>query len=313
MKKTLCAVVVILFFITLDVYGGVIGTYPRKAMFIEKMVYSPDGKKVALQARDKANYYRRNAFVYIGSSRNGRFKKLSNVPVSNISWIDNKTIAFREKGTSIFVKRSAPAIVVKAIDIKTRRLETLYTLPSQTIPGSGGQTAVTNYYAISPGARFLLVQIGKQYILEDMAGRRAINLPGFKVPYSSNPVSQVRFFGRDGIVLFDGNARRYLVYRFNGRRLRLQKTITSMGRLKPSGNFSIDDGGKFIIFSTEVCRGGCRNEIYRYNLRTNRLSRKIMTVRGSQVLRLVFSKQQNQVLVNDFHRWLKRYPLSTRN
>ena len=313
MKKILCTAALILVFVTPDAWGGVIATYPRKAMFIEQMVYSPDGKKVALQARDKANYYRRTAHIYIGSSQYGRFKKISNIAASHISWIDNSTIAFRAQNTSIFTKRGAPAIVVKAINVNTRRVETLYTLPAQTIPGSGGRTAVTNYYAISPGARYLLVQIGEKYILEDMAGRRAINLPGFKVPYSSNPVSQVRFFGRNGMILFDGNARRYLIYHYDGRRLRLQKTIASMGSLKPSGNFSIDRGGKYIIFAAEVCRGGCRNEIYRYNLQTNRLSRKIMTVRGSQVLRLVFSKQQNQVLVNDFHQWLKRYPLSVRN
>ncbi len=306
------------FFVTLILMCGfslqadarVIATWPRKAMFIEKMVYSPDGTKVALQARDRAGYYKRIATIWVGSARYGRFKKLSSDSVAEITWIDNHSIAFLDKSAlGSFGSRKKPAIVVKAIDVKTRHVEMIYRLPAEAIRGSGGRTGTLNFYGISPGARLLLVKTGKNYILEDLKARRPVYLRNFTIPYSSNPQPQFRFFGRNRAILFDGRNRRYKIYRYDGRGLRLEKTISSLGGHRPSGDFSIDKGGKSILFASEVCRGGCRNEIYRYDLQRNRLSRKLMTVRGSQVLRIVFSPGQNELLVNDFHRWLKTYRL----
>ncbi len=313
MKKILLFSLFVLTLLPCKGTAETIASFPRKGMFIERMVFSPDGRQVALQARDRANYFRRTANLYIGSSQNGRFKKISNHSVSHITWIDNQSVVFRDKGTgSIFRNRNQPAIVIKAINIRSRQVRTLYSLPAKTIPGSGGRTEVTNLFAISPGARNILIQIGKRYIIENMTQHRSVTLQGFTVPYSSNPGSEVRFFGQNGVILFDGRGRRYMIYSYDGKGIRLQQTISKISGLQPSGDFMIDNEGKFILFAAEVCRGGCRNEIYKYNLQTKQLGRKLLTVRGTRVLRLVFSEQQNQVLVNDFHQWLKRYRLPAR-
>ncbi|MBN1697430.1 MAG: hypothetical protein JW881_07945 [Spirochaetales bacterium] len=307
MKKTILFIsVLICLFCYAANAQSVLQRFDKGTFFIEECpLVSPDGNRIALQARDKANYYTNKAHLWIGSTAKGNFEKVYGEPVGRICWINENEVAFMDASAAVYqfwLKDPAkPYIVVKAIHIGTKKIRELYRREIRTIPGSGGQFETVNLFQISNTGRYLLMNDSDGFFLHDITTGGRLPLENFS--YAMSGRSRFRFDKTDTkAICFDDGERAYTVYAINKKGAVPVKKFdrNALGGREPTRYFRFDDTGGGIVFAVEKCSGNCYYEIYFLTLSSGEIH-NVCKVSGGKILSLDWSRDLEWIVYNDNH------------
>jgi len=302
MKNALCICAILITAASQAFAGSVtVARYARNTMFIEhRPVFSPDGSRIALQARDGKNLRGNSAHIWVGNSSRGNFRKMYSHPVNHITWISNNQIAFQDRS-----ERSA--VVVKSVTIDSGATSVMY---RRVLRRSGYSTESVNIHKISNTGRYLLMNDRSGFFLQDISGNRRIDLSGFNYKYYRNNTG-IAFSSDDTALLVkdDNNSGNtaYDLYAITGSGLqsrgKLDFTSILGARKSLTNNFHFDNSGNRIGFAIEYCRGGCSLLTYIYDINT-RQTRYTGTIRGNQLLSVNWNNDLTKIIYNDFHQKL---------
>ncbi|HOP64140.1 MAG TPA: hypothetical protein PK358_08480 [Spirochaetota bacterium] len=302
--------IITLMFAVVLTFGGIsvltgktiAGFKQRQYMLGPDMQFSPDGSKLAFIAKDGKKYYG-PAYLYIGSSFKGNFSKIFPDPVDQYTWKNNNEI--------IYSVKEKDSVTVKSGNIKTRSSRVIFTKKLQ-MSGSGYARSYEKFEVkcISPDGNLMIVEKEKgACAIVQVSGQKETPLPGFTVPYSSNPQSTLKFSGNSKrLLLFDGKNRIYSVYDVSNSGLRLLKKIDTIKGITPGSDYLLNDRGDQIIFTQEKCKGGCYHIVYIYDLTSKKIYENI-TIRSGQILRVAFDRDFKNAVINDMHRRLMTFTL----
>ncbi|MBN2535503.1 MAG: hypothetical protein JXB88_21670 [Spirochaetales bacterium] len=285
---------------------SVLQSFDKDTFFIEGCpLVSPGNNLIALQARDRANLYTNNAFLWIGSMEKGNFTKVYNDPVGRICWINNNEVAFMDSQAVVYqfwLKNPAPPyLIVRVININTKNTRELFRQEIKTIPGSGGQFEIINLIQISNTGRYLLMNDQNGFFLQDIMTGSRLPVENFNFSFSGR--SRFRFDNSDTKALcFDDSNRTYTLYSINEKEAVpvKQYNTAALGGKEPTSYFRFDDSGNRIIFAFEKCSGNCYYEIYSLDLSSGMVS-KVCQVSGGKVLSLDWNRDLTEILYNDNH------------
>jgi len=290
----------VFFALSTALMAGTIASFPKKKYIIgPEIKFSPDGSHIAFTARDGKKYYAPHN-LYIGSSKNGRFKKAFNDPVNYYVWKNRSEI--------IFAGGTKDTVTIKSGNIRTGNTAILYSYKKR-IKGSGYAKSYEKFdiKAISPQGKVIVEKNSGACSLINIRTKRETPLINFKIPYSGNPKSRVNF-SDDGrrLMLFDGRKRSWSIYAVTGSSIKLVKKIDSLKGIQPGSDYRLSPDGRSIAFTVEKCKGGCYHIAYEYNFQSGTL-KKLKTIRGGQILRVAFDSSFKYAVTNDMHRRLRVY------
>lgn len=275
-----------------------IAHYPRNAMFIEHQpLFSPDGSRIALQARSGKNLRGYIAHIWIGNSRNGNFIKKLSRPVGHVTWISDFGIIYQDRSVR-------DALLIRAVNIDTGEINDLY---RRNLKKSGYSTETVNLHKISNTGRYFLMSDRNGFYMNDITDMSSISLRGFSYKFYRNNTGVAFNMNDTALLVKDDSGTGYDLYAVSRSGLRKEKTIDLSSVLGPrktlTNYFHFDRTGNRFAFAVEHCQGGCRLLTYTYDIRSGRTS-STGTIQGNQVLSVNWNWDLSKVVYNDFHQKL---------